>query len=155
MEKLAILIRDTGKALATLKEIVQTPYSVIVRDAAIQRFEYCFEISWKLIKEFLKVQEGVICNSPKSCFREAFRVKLLDEEAAIAALEMTDDRNLTSHTYHEELADEIYRKISDYFNLMENIYKRISERIISENDINEANQRPNFEPIGFPMNESP
>ena len=138
MEKLEILIRDTKKALEALKEIVETPFSVIVRDAAIQRFEYSFEISWKLIKEFLKVQEGVICNSPKSCFREAFRMKLLAEEDVIKALEMTDDRNLTSHTYHEELADEIYKKIKDYHNLMENIYMRISERLVPENDINEA-----------------
>lgn len=143
MEKLEILIRDTSKALATFKEITRTPYSIIVRDAAIQRFEYSFEISWKLIKEFLKQQEGIICNSPKSCFRDAFRMKLLSEEEAITALEMTDDRNLTSHTYHEELAEEIYGKIGGYYNLMENIYKRINERIISENDIDEANQKVN------------
>ncbi len=30
------------------------------------------------------------------------------------ALEMTDDRNLTSHTYHEEVAEEIYTNIKDY-----------------------------------------
>ena len=35
MEKLEILIRDTKKALEALKEIVETPFSVIVRDAAI------------------------------------------------------------------------------------------------------------------------
>ena len=51
--------------------------------------------------------------------------------------------NLASHTYHEELADEIYGKINDYYNLMENIYNRINERIVSENDINEANQKLN------------
>ncbi len=44
MEKIKFLSDNAGKALETLKEIVNTPFSVIVRDAAIQRFEYNFEI---------------------------------------------------------------------------------------------------------------
>ena len=99
MEKLTIIAGDTKRALETLKEIIDTPYSVIVRDATIQRFEYSFEIFWKFVKEYLRVKEGIICNSPKSCFREAFNVKLLTEEETVTALEMTDDRNLTSNTF--------------------------------------------------------
>ena len=125
MEKLTIIAEDTKKALGTLKEIINTPYSVIVRDATIQRFEYSFEIFWKFVKEYLRVKEGIICNSPKSCFREAFNVKLLTEEETITALEMTDDRNLTSHTYHEEVAEEIYRKIKVYSKLMEKVYQNL------------------------------
>ena len=47
MEKLKILAQDTEKALKTLKDALQMPASVIVRDATIQRFEYSFEILWK------------------------------------------------------------------------------------------------------------
>ena len=68
MEKLKLIADDAGKALRTLKEITEEKYSVIVRDAAIQRFEYSFEIFWKLVKEYLNVKEGIVCNSPKSCF---------------------------------------------------------------------------------------
>jgi len=125
MEKLTIIAEDTKNALGTLKEILETPYSVIVRDATIQRFEYSFEIFWKFLKENLRVKEGIICNSPKSCFREAFNVKLLIEEETITALEMTDDRNLTAHTYHEEVADEIYRKIKNYYKLMDKVYRNL------------------------------
>ncbi|MEW5766292.1 MAG: nucleotidyltransferase substrate binding protein [bacterium] len=53
---------------------------MIVRDAAIQRFEYTFEAIWKFLKEYLKQEEGIMCNSPKSCFREAFSLGLLTEE---------------------------------------------------------------------------
>lgn len=35
--------RNTEKALKALKAITEEPYSVIVRDAAIQRFEYTSE----------------------------------------------------------------------------------------------------------------
>lgn len=127
MEKLTIIAEDTKKALGTLKEIIETPYSVIVRDATIQRFEYSFEIFWKFLKEYLRVKEGIISNSPKSCFREAFNVKLLTEDETIAALEMTDDRNLTAHTYHEEVAEEIYRKIKGYYKLMDKIFRNLVE----------------------------
>ncbi|KCZ71757.1 nucleotidyltransferase family protein [Candidatus Methanoperedens nitroreducens] len=57
MEKLKLTAEDAGKALITLKEIIDTPYSVIVRDAAIQRFEYSFEIFWKFLREYLRVIE--------------------------------------------------------------------------------------------------
>ncbi len=129
MEKLKLTAEDAGKALKTLKEIIDTPYSVIVRDAAIQRFEYSFEIFWKFLREYLRVREGIVCNSPKSCLREAFTVKLLTEEETIKALEMTDDRNLTSHTYREELAEEIYAKIEDYHKLMDRVYQHLMEEV--------------------------
>jgi nucleotidyltransferase substrate binding protein (TIGR01987 family) len=70
-----------------------------VRDAGVQRFEYTFEVLWKLLKEYLSYKEGIVCNSPKSCFREAFSVGILSEEETVSFIQMTDDRNLTSHTY--------------------------------------------------------
>ena len=129
MEKIEALIRDTKKALDTFKEILNEPFSVIVRDAAIQRFEYSFEVIWKLLKEYLKEKEGIICNSPKSCFREAFNVQILDEEETIKALEMTDDRNLTSHAYIEKVAQKIYERLSDYSELTNKIFNYISKNL--------------------------
>ena len=99
------------KALNTLEEILNEPYSKIVRDATIQRFEYTFEIIWKLLKEFLYHKEGIVCNSPKSCFRESFSIGILEEEETISFLQMTDDRNLTSHPYDEEIAETLYKKL--------------------------------------------
>jgi len=72
MERLQLKFNDAVRALSTLKEIMKEPFSVIIRDAAIQRFEYTFEAFWKFVKEYLKEKEGVIANSPKSCFREIF-----------------------------------------------------------------------------------
>ncbi|MBU4221280.1 MAG: nucleotidyltransferase substrate binding protein [Euryarchaeota archaeon] len=80
------------------------------------------------LKENLKEREGIICASPKSYFREAFKVKLLTEEETVKALEMTDDRNLTSHTYHEEVAMEIYQKIRGYYELMDKVHRTILEK---------------------------
>lgn len=131
MEKLKLRHETTIKALKTLKEIVEEPYSTIVRDAAIKRFEYSFDIFWKLIKDYLRVQEGVECASPKSCFREAFKVGILSEEETVKVLEMTDNRNLSTHTYDEEAVEEIYQQIKDYWKLMDDICKRIIESSIN------------------------
>ncbi|MBE0525173.1 MAG: nucleotidyltransferase substrate binding protein [Methanosarcinales archaeon] len=100
---------------------------MILLDAAIQRFEYSFEVFWKFTKEYLRVKEGIVCNSPKSCFKESFKVNLITEEETVLALEMTDDRNMTAHTYHEEVAEEIYGRIKGYYSLMDNVSKKLFE----------------------------
>jgi len=123
--KLEMKAKVAKRALETLQEIMDEPYSVIIRDAAIQRFEYTFEVTWKLIKEYLFEMEGVICNSPKSCFREAFKMGLLNETESMQALYMTDDRNMTTHTYHEDIAEEIYKELAGYYFLMNKIYTSI------------------------------
>jgi nucleotidyltransferase substrate binding protein (TIGR01987 family) len=132
MEIMKPRIETAGKALKTLKAITEEPYSIIVRDAAIQRFEYTFETFWKVVKNYLDVQEGIICNSPKSCFKEAFKVNLLLEEETVKILEMVDDRNLTSYTYREEVAAEIYRRIRDYWDLMDRVCRRVVEKMGSD-----------------------
>ncbi|WP_319506228.1 HI0074 family nucleotidyltransferase substrate-binding subunit [uncultured Methanolobus sp.] len=123
--KLQMKARVAKRALGTLKEIMDEPYSVIIRDAAIQRFEYTFEAIWKLIKEYLIEREGIVCNSPKSCFREAFKMHLINEDESMQALYMTDDRNMTTHTYHEDVAEEIYKELAGYYSLMDRLYSNI------------------------------
>ena len=131
MEKLKLRSETAIKALKTLEEIVDEPYSTIVRDASIKRFEYSFDIFWKLIKDYLRVQEGIECASPKSCFREAFKVGILSEEETVKVLEMTDDRNLSTHTYDEEAIEEIYQQVRNYWKLMDDICERIIESSIN------------------------
>ncbi len=62
----------------------------------------------------MEEDEGIINNSPKGCIKEAFAVKLLTEDISRNLLEMTDDRNMTSHRYKEEIATLIYGKISKH-----------------------------------------
>jgi len=121
MERLALRYQDAVRALNTLKEIVKEPFSTIVRDAAIQRFEYTFEAFWKFIREYLKEKEGIIANSPKACFKEIFALGRVDEEETVALQEMTDKRNDTSHTYKQAVAQAIYEKINGYALLIEKV----------------------------------
>ncbi len=129
MEKLNERLASSQRAVATLDEILQTPTSVIVRDASIQRFEYSFESLWKLLKAYLDQQEGIICNSPKACFREALKAGLLSASNVETCLAMTDDRNLTSHTYIEAVAEAIYSKLPAYRDVMKQLLAGVQAHI--------------------------
>ncbi len=125
MERLTLKQKDAQKALISLEEILKEPYSVIIRDATIKRFEYTFDTFWKYFKEYLKINKGLDVRSPKDCFREILSQGLCDEEEAENLLNMTDSRNETVHTYKEEVAKEIYSKIESYAKLMDKILGKI------------------------------
>lgn len=129
MERLKLKYQDACKALVTFKSIMVENYSIIVRDAAIQRFEYTFEALWKFLKEYLKEKEGLVVTTPKSVFRSLFSLKFLSEEETVLFLEMTDQRNETVHTYKEEVANSIYQKARDYPALIEQLMQRFEGKI--------------------------
>jgi nucleotidyltransferase substrate binding protein (TIGR01987 family) len=106
-------IGSLKKALATLEEAAGLPETPIVRDAVIQRFEYTFDLLWKCVRAVLAEAHGLECNSPKSCFREAFSVRLSDAGDTEALLEMTDDRNATTRIYPETEAIRIRGRIGE------------------------------------------
>ena len=129
MEKSLKLKYDVAcKALNTLKNILEKEIpedlSDVFRDSVIKRFEYSVDTIWKYEKRFLKERYGVEQNSPKSVFRECLTNGILSEEETVQALEMVDARNLTSHTYHEELADDICQRAKNYFTLLETLLER-------------------------------
>jgi nucleotidyltransferase substrate binding protein (TIGR01987 family) len=111
-------IETARRALATLDELAVEPPGKIVRDAAIQRFEYSFEATWKAAQAVLRERLGVELASPKPVVRACFENNVLSENEARLALVMVDHRNLTAHTYNESLADEIFAAIPGYRQLL-------------------------------------
>ena len=94
-------------------------------DATIQRFEFCFELAWKLMKAVLEY-EGIEVNSPRSCIREGWKQGLISN--AEAWLEMMEKRNLSSHTYDENVAREIYHDVKErYVVLLEGLDQMMND----------------------------
>jgi len=91
----------------------------IERDAAIQRFEFCFEATWKAAQLFLSVQEGIEAGSPKAVIRAALQSGVLSEDETRHALVMADDHNLTVHTYNEALAKRIFADLAGHAAVLE------------------------------------
>ena len=91
-------------------------------DATIQRFAFTFELAWKFLKEFF-LERDLILNYPKEILQEAFVVNLIDNEEIW--IKMLKDRNMTSHTYDEKLADEIHRRVQLYVPELRKLCNRI------------------------------
>lgn len=111
MTKFEVTIQQFEKAVRRLKEVLDVPETDIVRDSAIQRFEFTLDISWKTIKAFLEEEKGIICVSPKECFREAYRQGLINYDEDW--IKFVDMRNETVHTYNEDVAERIYSQLSN------------------------------------------
>ena len=123
MEELSKRMSAAKQALERLHEVTQIEnLSDIERDALIQRFEFCFEIMWKCGKDYLTNIHGFDAASPKKVIRLFREIGAFDEDETIMALEMADDRNLTVHTYDENLAKLLVTRIYSYETLMNKWY---------------------------------
>lgn len=129
MERLQERLAVAQKALERFEEAVaiEKP-SPLERDATIQRFEFTFEAVWKAAKNYLFDVEGIDLGSPKSVVRACREVGLLDEQETMEALRMVDDRNMTVHTYNEDLAEDIYSRLGGYSVLMAKWLKKIEKQ---------------------------
>ena len=128
-EQLLLKWEDYHKALHRL-EIALTKTldeDDLYLDATIQRFEFTFELAWKLMKAVLEY-EGIEATSPRSSIREAWKQHLIGD--AEKWLDMQVKRNLSSHTYNEETAQDIYRHIKeDYIGLLQVLDQEVRSRL--------------------------
>ena len=76
----------------------------------------------------MEEHEGIITNSPKAVFREAFVIRLLTERETREFLGMVEARNSTVHTYNEVLAMEIAKAIPGYYKLMAQLVGKLEKR---------------------------
>lgn len=111
MADLTTRLAMAQRAWASLDVLANEPFSTVVRDATIKRFEYAVETVWKAAQAILDRRFGVVLASPKPVVRACLANGLLSEEDARAAILMLDQRNLTAHTYNELLASEVFAAI--------------------------------------------
>jgi len=109
LDKIKSLSSDYENALSRLNEAIHSEIkSDLLIDAVIQRFEFTFELSWKLMQSYLNFQ-GIISNSPRQVIKETFKMHLLED--GDVWIDMLMDRNRTSHIYDAQEAKLIYDKI--------------------------------------------
>ena len=116
------LATDLRAALERLGEALREPKTDIVRDAAIQRFEFSFELFWKALKARAE-DEGLRVVSPRESFRAAFQLGLLDDDEQV--FQMLEDRNRTSHLYNATMAEEVFARLASYYVLMSAVTKQL------------------------------
>ena len=99
------LYNQLKKATLKLQEAQAFPNTEPMRESVIQRYEYTFELSWKLMSSILKDQL-IETYGVKNVIRESAKLGLIDNvdqwfEFALA-------RNKASHIYLEKIAQEVY-----------------------------------------------
>jgi nucleotidyltransferase substrate binding protein (TIGR01987 family) len=125
-EKLHNLLRLLDTALRRLEGALAQPVNEFVRDSAIQRFEFTFELFWKSLKAYAE-ESGVEVYSPRDSVRTAFQLGLIREHPDW--FRMLEDRNLTSHTYNEATAETIYSHLPTYLRLIRQTHAEMTLRV--------------------------
>ncbi len=100
------------KAQANFEEYRQNLDTEQEKTGAIHAFEYCYELSWKLMKRTLQ-SRGLECGSPKDTFRKSLAEGLITD--INLWFEFLEIRNMTSHDYNLLIQDEciaIFEKFS-------------------------------------------
>lgn len=93
------------------------------RDGTIQRFEYTFELAWKTLKRILDFK-GVTAHNPRDAFRLAAREGYLDDPKVW--FDFLEKRNLATHTYKEEIANQIAAVFDKFSTEVTKLLARIS-----------------------------
>ncbi len=109
------------KALISLEAALSLPEDDVTRDASIQRFEFCVELAWKSARKVM----GTASTAPKQVIREMAQADLVsDVEFWLKAI---DQRNLSSHTYNERLAKEVYQFARLFLPSAQSLSERLDE----------------------------
>jgi len=130
-ERIVEKFEDLKSALKRLEEGISIePDKDIIMDGAIQRFEFVFELSWKLMREYLKYT-GLEINNPRGVIKYAYQNGVIED--GDKWLKMLSDRNMTLHLYNQKMAWEIYQNIKfEYVELFKKLLLKFEEIISFE-----------------------
>lgn len=124
------------KALTSLERALArsagAPEDEELRDACIQRFEFTYELAWKMLKRRLEMDlpnpQEVDGMSYRTLMRVSAEMGFIEDVSAWFVYR--DKRNKTSHTYDEDKAIEVYSVIPRFAlharNLLQNLQTRDS-----------------------------
>ena len=125
-----------SKALSQLKKFIDRGEDLneLEEQGLIQSFEYNFELSWNLIKDYYEYQGVTDIQGSRDAFRLAFQRGLIKDGADW--MKMIDSRIKTSHTYNEDTANEIAEAILNiYFRLFTEFHRTMDGLIKGQSDL--------------------
>lgn len=116
------------RAVFLLKEGVSLGNNVpnIQKEGVIKRFEYTFELAWKVLKDYMEYG-GIETNLPREVFKLAFANGLIKDGAVW--FDMLEKRNLIVHNYDEKSFELVFKLItSKYFEAIKQLYELLSKK---------------------------
>lgn len=79
------------------------------KQGMIQAFEFTHELAWNTLKDFLLSRGSFEIYGSRDATRAAFQANLIAEGEIW--MEMIQSRNMTTHTYNEDTANEIIETV--------------------------------------------
>ena len=105
------------KAVATMRNAValdaSRELSNLEKQGVIQGFEFTFELAWNVMKDYLEEQGITDIIGGKNAIRHAFNKGLIEDGEIW--MDMVRGRNISSHSYDEETAEKLLKKIIENF----------------------------------------
>jgi nucleotidyltransferase substrate binding protein (TIGR01987 family) len=121
-----INIEVLKKADSVLEKFMKNDKTEQEQAGIIQSFEYCYELSWKIMKKVLN-SEGLEVSTPKQVIREAGNAKIIDDVKLW--IEFVNKRNLTVHTYNELVLKEIMEIMPKFKDELSKLIKELENRV--------------------------
>jgi nucleotidyltransferase substrate binding protein (TIGR01987 family) len=117
------------KALNNLTEFIEKgKLNEFEEQGLIKCFEYTFELAWKTLKDYLKDDGFENIAGPKSTITEAFKENLISDGEGW--MDILKNRNLTTHTYDEEVVKKITKNIYKiYYPLFVELRNRLEKKV--------------------------
>lgn len=117
--------KNYQKALRQLEKFVShQSLNEMEEQGLIQAFEYTYELSWNVIKDYLSYQGITEIIGSRDAFRTAFNRGLIGNGAVW--MSMIESRIKSSHTYNEDVAKEIIAELkNNYFKEFLNLEKAL------------------------------
>ena len=102
----------------------QRQLSDLEKQGLIQSFEFCHELAWNTLKDLLEHQGITGMLGSRDAVRESFARGLIQQ--GDVWMDMIKSRNLSTHTYNKNVADEIVKKIrTDYSPCFEDLFIKL------------------------------
>lgn len=120
--KFMLVTNEFEKSISKLKEALAQPKTEFLRDSVIQRFKFCIELAWKTSKKIM----GSSTAAQKDVIREMAQSQYIDNvETWLKAIDM---RNLSSHTYKEDLAELVYSFTQSFLPELQKLVERLKTK---------------------------
>lgn len=115
-QRLANYLKALARLSAAFELASQRPLTELEKQGLIQAFEFTHELAWNVMKDYFAWQGTVDITGSRDASRESFSKGLVEDGEGW--MEMIRSRNQTSHTYNEDVANEIAgRIINSYYPL--------------------------------------
>ena len=124
--------RAFGLLREAMEIVEEREVSQLEKEGIIQRFEYTWELAWKVLRDYLTYQGVVIDTAtPRATIRAAFAANVITNGEVW--METLDARNKMSHTYDFKTFEKIIAAIqSDYLALFDQLHETLLEKAVMD-----------------------